>query len=81
MREPEEEGKPLYILAEIWVERPNHRMIVLGKGGSMIREIGRTARKQLEIFVGQKIYLDLEVTVHKAWREDREALRELGYEN
>ena len=81
VREPEEEGKPLYILAEIWVERANHRMIVLGKGGSMIREIGRTARKQLEIFVGQKIYLDLEVTVHKAWREDREALRELGYEN
>ena len=81
VREPEEEGKPLYILAEIWVERSNHRMIVLGKGGSMIREIGRTARKQLEIFVGQKIYLDLEVVVHKSWREDPEALRELGYEN
>ena len=81
VREPEEEGKPLYILAEIWVERSNHRMIVLGKGGSMIREIGRTARKQLEIFVGQKIYLDLEVAVHKSWREDPEALRELGYEN
>ena len=81
VREPEEEGKPLYILAEIWVERSNHRMIVLGKGGSMIREIGRTARKQLEIFVGQKIYLDLEVAVHKAWREDPEALRELGYES
>ncbi len=81
VREPEEEGKPLYILAEIWVERSNHRMIVLGKGGSMIREIGRTARKQLEIFVGEKIYLDLEVVVHKAWREDPEALRELGYEN
>ena len=81
VRESEEEGKPLYILAEIWVERSNHRMIVLGKGGSMIREIGRTARKQLEIFVGEKIYLDLEVVVHKAWREDPEALRELGYEN
>ena len=81
VRESEEVDKPLYILAELWVERPNHRMIVLGKGGSMIREIGRTARKQLEIFVGQKIYLDLEVTVHKAWREDPEALRELGYEN
>ena len=81
VREPEEEGKPLYILAEIWVERPNHRMIVLGKGGSMIREIGRTARKQLELFIGQKIYLDLEVAVHKAWREDPEALRELGYES
>ena len=79
-REPEKEGDALYIGAEIWVERPNHRMIVLGKGGSMIREIGRTARKQLEIFLGERIYLDLEVVVHRDWREDRESLRELGYE-
>ena len=79
-REPEREGDALYIGAEIWVERSNHRMIVLGKGGSMIREIGRTARKQLEIFLGARIYLDLEVVVHRDWREDRESLRELGYE-
>ena len=79
-REPEKEGDALYIGAEIWVERPNHRMIVLGKGGSMIREIGRTARKQLEIFLSARIFLDLEVVVHRDWREDRESLRELGYE-
>lgn len=72
---------PIYIGAEIWVERPNHRMIVLGKGGSMIREIGRTARKQLEIFLDHRIYLDLEVVVQSNWREDQESLRELGYEN
>ncbi len=80
-RDPEAESSPVYILAEIWVERSNHRMIVLGKGGKMIKEIGRTARKQLEIFLGQRIYLELEVAVHKAWREDPEALRELGYES
>lgn len=79
-REPKREDEPAYILAELWVERPNHRMIVLGKGGRMIREIGRTARKQLEIFISQRLYLDLEVVVHKEWREDPEALRELGYE-
>ena len=79
-REPEKEGDALYIGAEIWVERPNHRMIVLGKGGKMIREIGRTARKQLEIFLGERIYLDLEVVIHRDWREDVESLRELGYE-
>jgi GTP-binding protein Era len=73
--------EPIYLLAEIWVERSNHRMIVLGKGGSMIREIGRTARKQLEIFLGRRVYLDLEVAVHKSWREDPESLRELGYES
>ncbi|MEJ2292047.1 MAG: GTPase Era, partial [Deinococcales bacterium] len=41
---------------------------------------GRTARKQLEIFMDQRIFLELEVVVRPAWREDREALRELGYE-
>lgn len=79
-RDPETESEPIYVLAEIWVERSNHRMIVIGKGGKMIKEIGRTARKQLEIFLDHKIYLDLEVIVHKNWREDPESLRELGYE-
>lgn len=79
-REPDKTGEAIYIQAEIWVERPNHRMIVLGKGGSMIKTIGSSARKQLEIFLNQRIYLDLEVVVHRDWREDREALRELGYE-
>ncbi len=81
-RDPEEgSDDAVYILAEVWVERSNHRMITLGKGGSMIREIGRTARKQLEIFLDKKVYLELEVAVHKAWREDPESLRELGYES
>ena len=79
--EPEEANESIYIAADIWVEKANHRMIVIGKGGKMIKEIGRTARKQLEIFLDHKIYLDLEVVVHKDWREDRDALRELGYEN
>lgn len=81
-RDPEEGSDDLiYILAEVWVERANHRMMVLGKGGSMIREIGRGARKQLEIFLNRRVYLELEVAVHKGWREDSESLRELGYEN
>jgi GTPase len=80
-RDPDEKGEPIYIRAEIWVERSNHRMIVLGKGGSMIREIGRTARKQLEVFLQNRLYLELEVVVRSDWREDPESLRELGYEN
>lgn len=77
-----EPGKdePVVITAEIWVEKVGHRRIVIGKGGLMIREIGRTARKQLEIFMDQRVFLELEVVVKSAWREDREALRELGYE-
>lgn len=79
-RDPAEPSEPLYLQAELWVEKPNHRMIVLGKGGAMIKEIGRTARKQLEVFLSQHVYLDLEVVVRRDWREDQEALRELGYE-
>ncbi len=79
-REKEESSEePIYIQAEIWVERMNHRGMVLGKGGKMIKEIGRTARKQLEVFLSTRIYLDLEVVVRRDWREDTESLRELGF--
>lgn len=71
---------PLVIAAEIWVEKVAHRRIVIGQGGRMIREIGRTARKQLEVFMNRKIFLDLEVVVRRDWRMDVEALRELGYD-
>lgn len=77
----EKADEPSVISAEIWVEKANHRGMVIGREGSMIREIGRTARKQLEVFVDRRLYLDLEVVVRKNWREDQEALRELGYES
>jgi GTP-binding protein Era len=79
-RDPSAKRDTAYILAELWVERANHRQIVLGKKGSMIKEIGRTARKQLELFLNHKVFLDLEVVVRPDWREDPEALRELGYQ-
>ena len=79
--DPEPGGHgPVVVSAEIWVEKVGHRRIVIGKGGAMIKEIGRTARKQLEIFMDEHIFLELDVVVRPAWREDREALRELGYE-
>jgi GTPase len=79
-REPATPEEPIYVYAEIWVEKQGHRPIVLGKGGTMIKQIGRSARKQLEIFLQARLYLDLEVVVRRDWRDDREALRELGYE-
>ena len=72
--------KPLYMLAEIWVEQTSHRMMIIGKGGKMIREIGKTARKQLEVFLSEQVYLDLEIILRADWRDDVTALRELGYE-
>jgi GTPase len=79
-REPRSgRDEPLLIGAEIWVEKVAHRPIVLGKGGKMIREIGKTARKQLEIFLNARVYLELDVVVRRDWRDDRDALRELGF--
>lgn len=79
-QDPAEEDRPIVVTAEVWVEKRNHRPIVIGAGGSMIKEIGRTARKQLEVFLHHKVFLELEVVVRSDWRRDREALRELGYE-
>ncbi len=74
-----EGDRPTVVQADVWVEKQQHRRIVIGQGGRMIREIGRTARKQLEIFLDRKIFLDLEVVVRRDWRMDQEALRELGF--
>jgi GTPase len=65
---------------EIIVEKTAHRKIVVGSGGRMIKQIGQRARKQLEVFLNARVYLALEVVVMHDWRQDTEALRELGYE-
>ena len=68
-----------YIQVNIYVEREGHKPILIGAGGRMLREIGAAARKQLEVFLARKVYLDLQVKVYPNWRKDPEALRELGY--
>lgn len=68
------------IEGEIVVEKNGHKGMVIGAGGKQLREIGQAARKQLEVFLSRKVYLGLEVIVIPGWREDQEALRELGYE-
>jgi GTP-binding protein Era len=68
-----------YIRVNIYVEREGHRPILIGAKGRMLKEIGAAARKQLEVFLSHKVYLELEVKVYPNWRKDPEALRELGY--
>lgn len=68
------------IEGEIVVEKNAHKGMVIGAGGKQLREIGQAARKQLEVFLNRKVFLGLEVIVIPGWREDEEALRELGYE-
>lgn len=67
------------IWASIYVERDSQKKIVIGKGGSMIRTVGTEARVELESILGIKIFLDLHVAVHQAWREDDRFLGELEW--
>lgn len=73
------ENGMFYIQVNIYVEREGHKPILIGAKGRMLREIGAAARKQLEVFLAHKVYLDLQVKVYPNWRKDPEALRELGY--
>lgn len=68
-----------YIAATLYVERDSQKGIVIGKRGSMLREIGKQGRKSIEQMSGRKIYLDLRVKVWPGWRDDVKALRQLGY--
>lgn len=70
----------VFIRAVLYAERDSQKGIVIGAGGSRLKEIGRRARSDIESLLGSKIYLDLWVKVKKDWRKRDEALRQLGYE-
>jgi GTP-binding protein Era len=66
------------IYATIHVERATQRMIVLGKGGRTIKQIGTEARRDVERLLGSRIYLDLKVRMSPGWRSDKKFLERLG---
>ena len=68
-----------YIGANIFVERDNHKRIVIGAKGSQLRQIGAAARKELETLLEGKVFLDLWVKVEPKWRHNENALKRLGY--
>jgi GTP-binding protein Era len=69
-----------YIAATLFVERESQKGIVIGKGGSMLREIGSLARNEIEQMSGRKVFLELRVKLLKGWRNDIPALKRLGYD-
>ncbi|MDP9178586.1 MAG: GTPase Era [Gemmatimonadota bacterium] len=74
------EGRsPVYIRAVIYVERESQKRIVIGASGARIREVGKAARKKVEAFIGESVYLDLWVKVLPNWRRSASALERLGY--
>jgi GTPase len=62
----------------IYVERPSHRAIVIGKGGARLKEIGTAARADIEKLLGRRVFLNLFVKVRERWRDDERLLNELG---
>ncbi len=74
-----ETGNLIDIDADIVVEKKNHKGIVLGKGGAMIKKIATYAREDLEQITGAKIFLTLWVRVKEEWRNDQLVLSDLGY--
>lgn len=73
------EGKD-FISAEIFVERESQRMILIGKNGEALKQIGVRARHDLEALAGKPIFLELLVKVREKWRSNAGALSQLGYE-
>lgn len=75
----EEQGGRLHCAAVIWVDRPSHKPIVIGREGAGLKAIGSAARRELEQALGRKVDLRLWVKVKEGWADDERALRQLGY--
>ena len=69
----------IVVRATIIAERESQKGMLVGKAGSMIKRIGSAARRDIEAFLGKKIFLDLRVKVIKDWKKDELRLKKLGY--
>ncbi len=74
-----EEGRLARIAAVIFVDKATHKPIIVGAKGSRLKAIGTEARRAMEGLFGMKVFLELWVKVREGWREDEQALMELGY--
>lgn len=74
-----EEGNLYRINAVIWVEKPGHKGIIIGKDGSRLKIVGETARKDMERIFDCKVFLQLWVKVKKGWSNDERAMQSLGF--
>jgi len=78
--EAEDEPGKLVVQAVIWVERTGQKAIVIGKGGELLKEVGRAARLELKRHFGQPVHLELWVKVREDWSDDENALRRFGFD-
>ncbi|HEX7744565.1 MAG TPA: GTPase Era [Micromonosporaceae bacterium] len=73
------EGDLMKIYADVYVERPSQKAIVIGAGASRLKAVGTRARREIEELLGTRVYLDLHVRVAKDWQRDPRQLRKLGF--
>lgn len=74
-----ESEERVHIEATIYIERESQKGIIIGKQGSMLKKIGQLARKDIEMLLGSKVYLELWVKVQKDWRNKPNFIRQIGY--
>lgn len=77
----EEDERSISVNASIVVDRENLKKIIIGKRGSMIKEIGIRSRKEIETYFNKKVYLELFVKVVPKWREKDKFLNMIGYKD
>jgi GTP-binding protein Era len=73
-----EELEEKVVRAAVYVETDSQKQILVGKGGSMVREIGTRARPEVEALLGNPVFLELQVKVRPKWRRDERMLERLG---
>ncbi|RLV08638.1 GTPase Era [Streptomyces griseocarneus] len=79
-REDRPADKPLLdIHANVYIERPSQKGIIIGPKGARLKEVGMKSRKHIEALLGTPVYLDLHVKVAKDWQRDPKQLRKLGF--
>ncbi|MFV2019130.1 GTPase Era [Micromonospora sp. LOL_023] len=74
-----QEDSLIRIYADIYVERSSQKAIVIGAGGSRLRDVGTRSRREIEQLLDSRVYLDLHVRVAKDWQRDPRQLRKLGF--
>ncbi len=79
INEYKDKGTLVKIQADIIVNRETQKAIIIGDKGSMIKQVGVSARADIEKFIGQKIFLELFVKVRPKWRDNELQLKEYGY--
>lgn len=79
VQEFKEKSTLIKITADIIVQRETQKGIILGEGGKMIKQLGTLARKDIEEFLGSKVFLELYVKVRPKWRDNETHLKEYGY--